>query len=156
MWTCIFPCNFTALKCNFFILKIQTMLWPRVTPSFYIIWERSTLDHSQVPHNNLHSIYDSSKICTYVKPPKNKPIPPRRLYWDAVRGKGALVPYSAMDTCPCFRRMHDTLKAKLLAQTARYLSKAILCINYLQVSLRTIFSEHTKLKLAIKQDIRSC
>lgn len=61
-----------------------------------------------------------------------------------------MVPYSAMDTCPCFRRMHDTLKAKLLAQSAKYLSKAILCINYLQVSLRTVFSEHTKLKLAIK------
>ena len=116
----------------------------RRTPSFYIIWERSTLDYSQVPQNNLHSIYGSSKICTHVKPPKNKPILPRGLYWGVVRGKGAMVPYSAMDTCPCFRRMHDTLKAKLLAQSAKYLSKAILCINYLQVSLRTIFSEYTK------------
>lgn len=45
--------------------------------------------------------------------------------------------------------------ASTLHKSAQHLSKVGLHINYSQVSLRTVLSERSKLKLTIREDIRS-
>lgn len=128
-------------------------------PSSYIIWETSNPLHSHGLHNTLHSICGSSEKLYTSKLPNHKSIQPktqrprsRGLVPYVITGATKLIrrgPFPAFTECTILRR------PSTLHKSVQDLSKVRLYINYSQVSLRTVFFERSKLKLTIKEDIRS-
>lgn len=77
------------------------------------------------------------------KPPNNKLIQPKRLCWGSRESRPRTMDLTKLTEhdLPCSRRLRRPLKAQHLHKSAQRLSEAGPHADYLQVSLRTPFSE---------------